>query len=166
MQIFKAQSILITFIIRKEIIFSEKTLRAFLIGGSGAVALLFWYLAARGLVETVPLKSPVEASIQQWEIDEIRADRFALRARYAYQFGGQDYRGETLFAPVYLNESSAIAGLRKAAERSWTAWVSASNPGKSSLEKALPIGLLFRASLATLVNIYFVFVYRKKYFKY
>ncbi len=145
-------------------IFSEKTLWALLIAGSGAATLVLWIFALFALVQNLPLKAQVPAKILQWEVEEIKSDRFALRALYDYEINGKSYQGNTLFRPAYLNEFSAIADLKEAARSSWTAWVSPSHPEKSTLEKIFPRGLLFRAITSSLVMIYFILVYRRKYF--
>ncbi len=141
-------------------IFSEKNFRIFLVVGSGAVALVFLVLAFSVLAKNLPLKDLAEAEILGWEIEEVRSNRFALRARYAYDYNGKAYSGTTLFQPVYLNEISAVAGLKKAAASSWPVWLNPSHPERSSLEKTL----LLRAAIATLVLFYFSFGYVRKYF--
>ena len=145
-------------------IFSEKTFRIFLVVGSGAVALIFWVFAIGALAKNLPLKQLGQARICGWEVEEV-SDRFALRARYAYDYKGRAYTGTTLFEDAYLNEQSAIAGLKKAAGRSWPLWLNPSCPQSSSLEKNFPVGFLARASIASLVLIYFSFVYVKKYLR-
>lgn len=147
-------------------IFSEKTFRVFLVIGSGAVALFFWAFALASLIKNLPLKPLAAARISGWEVEEVRSDRFALRARYTYDWEGKAYTGTTLFEPAYLNELSAISGLKKAAAASsWPLWINPSRPESSSLERVIPLGLLIRAAVATLVLFYFSFVYVKKYLK-
>lgn len=145
-------------------IFSEKTFRIFLVVGSGSVALIFWVLALSVLAKNLPLEPLAEAQILGWEVEEVRSDRFALRARYSYDYNGKSYVGSTLFEPVYLNEISAISGLKKAAACSWPVWLNPSRPERSSLEKLFPSVLLVRAVVATIVLFYFSLVYVRKYF--
>lgn len=140
-------------------------MRALLIAGSGAVSLLLWYFALSTLVQNISLKEPVSAKISQWEVEEVKTDRYALRALYNYDFGGRTYQGNTLFQPVYLNEFSAIADLKREASSSKTAWISPSNPEKSTLEKISSLNFIVRAFISTLVMVYFILIYRRKYFK-
>lgn len=146
-------------------IFSEKTLRALLIAGSGVVAFFFWFLAAVQLVHIIPLKAQAPAEILRWEVEEVKSDRYALKAIYSYRFQEKIYEGVTRLGPVYMNEISAISGIREAAKERWSAWVNPRRPESSSLEKIFPTGLIVRASVATLVSVYFVLIYRRKYFK-
>jgi hypothetical protein len=146
-------------------IFSEKSLRALLIAGSGAVSLLLWAFALKALVQNFPLKEQVVVKIQHWEVEEVKTDRFALRALYTYDLGGRTYQGNTLFQAAYLNQFSAIAGLKEASKSQWTAWVNPSRPAQSSLEKIIPFGFILRAFISSAVMLYFVLVYRRKYFK-
>ncbi len=147
-------------------IFSEKTFRTFLVVGSGAAALVLWVFALSALAQNLPLKPLAEARILGWEVEEVKSDRFALRARYAYDWNGKPYTGATLFAPVYLNEISAVAGLKKeVAAPTRVLWINPAHPERSSLERVIPSGLLVRAAIATLVMFYFSFVYVRKYFR-
>lgn len=146
-------------------IFSEKTFRLFLVLGSGAAALILWVFALSALVQNLPLRPLADARILGWEVEEVKSDRFALRARYAYDWSGKSYTGTTLFEAAYLNEISAIAGLRKAAAKpSRLLWINPAHPDRSSLERVIPCGLLARAAIAALVCFYFSFVYVRKYF--
>lgn len=146
-------------------IFSEKTLRALLIAGSGVVAFFFWVLAAIQLVYTTSLTDRIPVEIFRWEVEEVKTDRYALKASYSYRFQEKNYEGTTRFEPVYMNEVCAISGIREAAKERWSAWVNPRRPEMSSLEKGFPKGLIARAAVATLVSVYFILIYRKKYFR-
>jgi hypothetical protein len=151
----------------KATMLSQKSLRLLLIASTALISIYFWVGAARGLWVNHSLKKQIAARVIQWEVEESGSDRYAIKARYSFEQGGQIYHGATRFEkPTYLNQATAVAALREMATRpdGWMAWFDDANPSRSSLEKIFPRGFLLRAIISSMVLVYFV-LFSKKFFE-
>ncbi len=140
---------------------SGKRVQLFLSLSVSVIALYFALRFGVDFLHFSSLKSRACAQISQWEIVNIKG-LYGLKAEYSFQFQEKTWRGSSVLNPPYhLNDMAALLALKDRAKESWAVWYNPRNPSSSSLEKAFPYGLLFRALISTGVLIY-SFVLRRR----
>lgn len=106
---------------------------------TGLAALWFSQSAIRQLWFFYQLKLSVPATVQEWTIEEVTPDRFALSASYFYEFQEKSYSGKCVFQePIYQNRYSAEADKILWEKLSWSAWMNPKQPKISSLQRLFP----------------------------
>lgn len=143
----------------------QKVLYFVLVGVSLMFCAYFGASSLRTMIYNYLLNRPVSARVIQWEVEEIGFDRYAVRAHYTYDVDGRNYPGQALFVkPLYPNPDIAIASLKEMAlqNASYPAWVRATDPTISALEKPFPFSSVLRMVVSGVLVAYFLF--KKKVF--
>lgn len=127
---------------------------------SSAVSLWFCVQASLLLVPYWRLSDEVKGYVDNFSIQEINSEKYAVRAFYHYEVAGQTYEGKTIFeAPIFLNREAAEQHIQKHwYEKKWDVWVCPQQPSYSSLQKLFPFKALFNAVLSIGVLFYFVWL--------
>lgn len=97
-----------------------------------------------------------------WSIEQVKSNRYILKAYYQYSVNGADYEGMTRFlSKRYPNVWAAEMGAEELSQSSISVWYSGKQPKKSSLYKFIPIkSFLSSATLFVLIG-YFLLLNRK-----
>ncbi|MEI8300250.1 MAG: hypothetical protein WCG10_01375 [Chlamydiota bacterium] len=127
---------------------------------SSAVTLWFCVQASLQLIPYWRLSEETHGYIDNFLVQEITQEKYAVRAFYHYQVGDQTYKGETTFkAPIFLNPAAAKQHIEKYwNEKEWDVWYSLKTPSYASLQKLFPFKAIFNAVLSVGVLFYFVWL--------
>ncbi len=125
------------------------------------VAIYFLSFLIKEWFDYSKLRVQVPVKIEEWQVRELKNGKFAIAAKYSYEFQGKNLQGFTLFKkPLYLNDQAAIYDLRKN-EAVKSVWLNPKLPQESSLKREFPLYPMIRALLVFTVLGYFF--YLKKY---
>lgn len=127
---------------------------------SSAISLWFCVQASLLLVPYWRLSEEAHGYVDNFSIQELSPEKYAVKAFYHYQVGDLTYQGETTFkAPIFLNREAAEQHIQKHwHENKWGVWYSPQKPSYSSLQKLFPFKALFNAVLSVGVLFYFVWL--------
>lgn len=116
----------------------------------GAVSLDLWSYYRLG--------PEVPAQVVHWDLIP-KGSKYALKASYAYTYGGKKYEAATQFAkPYQFNRQAAEEEIKKMSGFQWTAWVDHDAPQVSSLEKNFPLKESMYAFCLLGIFLYFVYL--------
>lgn len=127
---------------------------------TAAIGLYFALLLGKELWTYSTLYTPVPASVQEWQVRELKNGRFALAAKYSYQIQERNFSSVYLYkTPTYLNDRTALEEAQGKDMRV-TAWVNPQSPQKSALQHDFPWLALVRLAIVAAVLFYFLFLRR------
>lgn len=127
-----------------------------LVGGMA----LFWSISAgRELLSYGRLGPEVAVQITAWDLVP-KGSKYALRASYSYEYGGQKFTGQTEFPkPYHLNKRSAEKEIEQVGGMQWVGWVDARHPEVSSIDKQFPLKKVCYAALLVGIFLYFLYLH-------
>jgi hypothetical protein len=120
-------------------------------------AFTLWFIIKAGSAAThyFQLKTQVPATIEKWEVEEIRAERFAVVAHYSFEFQDKIYRGKGQAGELYPNPWAAGKAQKQFAEKRWSVWLNPKHPEKAFLEKRFPYRKTISAGVLAGLSLYF-----------
>ena len=128
---------------------------AFLALTTGAVG---WYTikALYLLYLYAALNAQAPADNVLWGVEQIKNEKFVLKARYNFVAKGEKYAGETLFKnDLYWNHWAAEESIKVYEQKDWVVWYASTNPQYSTLQKNFPLKECISSAILWTLLFYF-----------
>lgn len=119
------------------------------------VAIWFLIKASYDLHDYLQLKVCTEVVVDQWLVQEIKSDQFAVVAYYTYSYQGKDYIGQGTVGGAYPNPWAANEAKSRYSKQKWSVWLDPKRPEKSVVEKHFPIKRTLSAVVLLGLALYF-----------
>ena len=94
----------------------------------------------------------------QWTIVSLKEDAFIPLAHYFFNVDGKNYKGQTRWQEIYLNEWTAREAVSRLKQSPPPVWFDSSSPEISSLQKIFPIKECIYTALLWMLGSYFFFL--------
>lgn len=121
-------------------------------------AIAFWFIIKAGcdVYDYFQLSAKAPATIEQWSVKEVKADRFAIVAHYFFEYQGKNYHGEGQVGDFYPNPWAAQEAKKRFALQHWDVWLNQKHPDRSVLEKHFPFKKAISAIVLIILTLYFL----------
>ncbi|MFC2049499.1 hypothetical protein ACFLR2_02350 [Chlamydiota bacterium] len=121
------------------------------------LALAIWFIVTAGLevYRYTQLKVQTEVQVDQWSVQEIKSDQFAVVAHYLYTYQEKNYVGQGRVGGIYPNPWAAQEAKSRFSKQKWSVWLNPARPEKSFIEKQFPIKKSLSAAVLIGLVIYF-----------
>lgn len=126
-----------------------------------AIVASLWYtgLAAYLLYDYSQLEKITQATVTQWEVIELKSDKYALQGTYYFTDHGKIFSASSMLKePVFLNRYAAENEIPKLVKQRWSVWYNAANPNHSTLQKKFPLKECASAVMMITLALYLTFL--------
>lgn len=120
------------------------------------VALWFFLDATKAVVSYTRLNTPIQATVEKWEILKGKGDHFALIANLQFEYGGKTYFCKAPLGRDYPNHWAAQKALeKKSVGICIDAWINPKRPEHLGLKQEFPWKKVLSAAAICILLAYF-----------
>lgn len=105
------------------------------------------------------LSEQIPAQVEEWSVQEVKADQFEVRAHLSYTFQGETYHHTLPVGRRYPNPWAAEKAMQQLKGKSeWKIWIDPKRPEEGVIDKYFPYRATISALILVGIMIYFLFL--------